>query len=119
MDKAVSDSAVAQFRAAFPDGTFTQVDVLEYGDDPDVEPGEKAIRAFVAGLAAEPRPSRTTRRSYEHSRRPTARRSRGCIATASFHRSHGSSSSPTPQTGGPRALFCGASQACSSECALT
>ena len=48
MDKAVSDSAVAQFRAAFPDGTFTQVDVLEYGDDPDVEPGEKAIRAFVA-----------------------------------------------------------------------
>jgi hypothetical protein len=47
MDKAPSDSVVAQFRSAFPDGTFTQVDVLDYGDDPDVEPGETAIRAFV------------------------------------------------------------------------
>jgi hypothetical protein len=47
MDKAISDSVVAQFRSAFPEGTFTQVDVLGYGDDPDVEPGETAIRAFV------------------------------------------------------------------------
>ena len=47
MDKALSDSVAVQFRSAFPDGTFTQVDVLEYGDDPDVEPGETAIRAFV------------------------------------------------------------------------
>ena len=55
MDKAVSDSVVVQFRSAFPDGTFTQVDVLAYGDDPDVEPGETAIRAFVdrAGRTAE------------------------------------------------------------------
>ena len=36
MDKAPSDSVVAQFRSAFPDGAFTQVDVLGYGDDPDV-----------------------------------------------------------------------------------
>jgi hypothetical protein len=47
MDKALSDCVVAQFRSAFPEGTFTQVDVLTYGDDPDVEPGETAIRAFV------------------------------------------------------------------------
>jgi hypothetical protein len=47
MDKAISDSLAAQFRSAFPEGTFTQVDVLGYGDDPDVEPGETAIRAFV------------------------------------------------------------------------
>lgn len=47
MDKAISDSVAAQLRSAFPDGTFTQVDVLGYGDDPDVEPGETAIRAFV------------------------------------------------------------------------
>ena len=55
MDKALTDSAVAQFRSAFPDGSFTQVDVLAYGDDPDVEPGETAIRAFVdrAGHPAE------------------------------------------------------------------
>jgi hypothetical protein len=55
MDKALTGSAVAQFRSAFPDGSFTQVDVLAYGDDPDVEPGETAIRAFVdrAGHPAE------------------------------------------------------------------
>jgi hypothetical protein len=55
VDKAQSDSVVAQFRSAFPDGAFTQVDVLGYGDDPDVEPGETAIRAFVdrAGRPAE------------------------------------------------------------------
>jgi hypothetical protein len=47
VDKAVSDSVAAQLRSAFPGGTFTQVDVLEYGDDPGVEPGETAIRAFV------------------------------------------------------------------------
>ena len=47
MDKALADSVVAQFRSAFPDGAFTQIDVLGYGDDPDVEPGQTAIRAFV------------------------------------------------------------------------
>ena len=35
MDKASADSVVAQFRSAFPDGAFTQIDVLGYGDDPD------------------------------------------------------------------------------------
>lgn len=47
MDKAITDSIEAQFRSVFPDGTFTQVNVLAYGDDPDVEPGETAIRAFI------------------------------------------------------------------------
>jgi hypothetical protein len=47
VDKALSDSVAAQLWSAFPEGTFTQVDVLEYGDDPGVEPGETAIRAFV------------------------------------------------------------------------
>ena len=47
MDKAVSDSIEMQLRSVFPEGTFTQVHVLGYGDDPDVEPGETAIRAFV------------------------------------------------------------------------
>ena len=55
MDKTVSDSVEKHFRSIFPAGTFTSVDVLEYGDDPDVEPGETAIRAFVdrAGHSAE------------------------------------------------------------------
>jgi hypothetical protein len=47
LDRALSDSLAAQLRSAFPEGAFTQVDVLGYGDDPDVEPGETAIRAFV------------------------------------------------------------------------
>ena len=47
MDQAISSSVAAQLRSAFPEGTFTQVDVLGHGDDPDVEPGETAIRAFL------------------------------------------------------------------------
>lgn len=47
MDKEIADSVEAQFRSVFPAGAFTQVNVLGYGDDPDVEPGETAIRAFV------------------------------------------------------------------------
>ena len=47
MDKALSDSVAAQLRSVFPEGTFTHVVVLRHGDDPDVEPGETAIRAFV------------------------------------------------------------------------
>jgi hypothetical protein len=44
VDKAVSDSVEKQLRSAFPPGTFTRVDVLGHGDDPDVEPGETACR---------------------------------------------------------------------------
>jgi hypothetical protein len=47
LDRALSDSLAAQLRSAFPEGAFTQVDVPGYGDDPDGEPGETAIRAFV------------------------------------------------------------------------
>ena len=55
MDETVPDSVEKHFRSLFPAGTFTRVDVLGYGDDPDVEPGETAIRAFVdrAGHSAE------------------------------------------------------------------
>jgi hypothetical protein len=55
VDKAVSDSVEKRLRSLFPAGTFTRVDVLGYGDDPDVEPGETAVRAFVdrAGQPAE------------------------------------------------------------------
>ena len=47
MDREIADSVEAQFRSVFHAGAFTQVNVLGYGDDPDVEPGETAIRAFV------------------------------------------------------------------------
>ena len=47
MDKAVSDSVRKQLLSAFPAGTFARVDVLGYGDDPAVEPGDTAIRVFI------------------------------------------------------------------------
>ena len=35
-------------RSAFPDGAISRVQVLEYGDDPAVEPGDVAVRVFLA-----------------------------------------------------------------------
>jgi hypothetical protein len=34
-------------RRLFPDGTFTKVEVLQYGDDPGVEPGDVGIRTYL------------------------------------------------------------------------
>jgi hypothetical protein len=36
-----------QLRSLFPADTFTKVEVLQYGDDPGVEPGDVGIRAFL------------------------------------------------------------------------
>jgi hypothetical protein len=47
MDKALSDSLKERLLSAFPAGTFARVDVLGYGDDPGVEPGDTAIRVFI------------------------------------------------------------------------
>src|SRR5215472_14544087 len=46
MDKAATDRIEQQVRLAFPDGTIARVQVLQYGDDPEVEPGQAAVRAF-------------------------------------------------------------------------
>jgi hypothetical protein len=35
-------------RSVFPDGEVSQVQVLEHGDDPAVEPGDVAVRVFLA-----------------------------------------------------------------------
>ena len=35
-------------RSVFPDGVISRVQVLEYGDDPAVEPGDVAVRIFLA-----------------------------------------------------------------------
>ena len=48
MDQAVTDRIEEQLRSAFPAGAIERVQVLEYGDDPEVEPGETAVRAFIA-----------------------------------------------------------------------
>ena len=47
MDEAVADSVRKRLLSAFPEGTFARVDVLVYGDDPAVEPGDTAVRVFI------------------------------------------------------------------------
>ncbi len=46
MDKAATDRIEQQVRQAFPEGAIARVQVLQYGDDPEVEPGQAALRAF-------------------------------------------------------------------------
>ena len=46
MENAVAERIGQQVRSAFPDGAIARVKVLQYGDDPEVEPGQAAIRIF-------------------------------------------------------------------------
>ena len=65
-----------QVRSAFPEGAVERVQVLTYGDDPAVEPGETAIRVFI-GRTGRPRARRPTRRSSRRSRNLATRPSGG------------------------------------------
>jgi hypothetical protein len=47
VDEAVADSVRKRLLSAFSEGTFARVDVLGYGDDPAVEPGDIAVRVFI------------------------------------------------------------------------
>jgi len=47
MSKAVPKRLEELLRSAFPDGAISLVEVLGYGDDPAVEPGQTAIRVSV------------------------------------------------------------------------
>ena len=46
MEEAATDGIERQVRSAFPEGTIARVRVLRYGDDPEVEPGQTAMRVF-------------------------------------------------------------------------
>jgi hypothetical protein len=46
MENAVTERIERQVRSAFPDGAIVRVQVLQYGDDPEVEPGRTAMRVF-------------------------------------------------------------------------
>ena len=46
MDKAMTDRIEQQVRQAFPESAIARVQVLQYGDDPEVEPGQAAVRVF-------------------------------------------------------------------------
>jgi hypothetical protein len=53
MEKTKTDRIEHLVRSAFADGEVEQVAVLEYGDDPEVGPGETAVRVFI-NLAGQP-----------------------------------------------------------------
>jgi hypothetical protein len=48
MAKVGTTSVEKHVRSLFPDGEISRVQVLEYGDDPAVEPGDVAVRVFLA-----------------------------------------------------------------------
>jgi hypothetical protein len=62
VDEAIASAVRNKLLSAFPEGTFARVDVLGYGDDPAVEPGETAVRVFIdrAGRPEETWDSRQT-----------------------------------------------------------
>jgi hypothetical protein len=47
VDEAIAESVRERVLSVFPEGTFAWVDVLGYGDDPAVEPGDTAVRVFI------------------------------------------------------------------------
>ena len=73
----------------FP-GAVRRVAVLQYGDDPVIEPGGLLVRVIIEA----PEDARASRRPSRRSRRRTARRSStsGTICRPSFRRLGGSSS---------------------------
>ncbi|MGD0064734.1 MAG: hypothetical protein ABSB76_14970 [Streptosporangiaceae bacterium] len=48
MEKTQANRIEEQVRSAFTEGLVERVQVLTYGDDPAVEPGETAIRVFIS-----------------------------------------------------------------------
>ena len=46
MKRALADLFEQRVRSAFPDDAITRVQILEYGDDPEVEPAQAAMRVF-------------------------------------------------------------------------
>jgi hypothetical protein len=54
MEKTETERIEQLIRSAFADGEIERVAVLNYGDDPEVAPGETAVRIFV-NLAGQPK----------------------------------------------------------------
>ncbi len=47
MEKITADALDQEVRSAFPDGSIQQVQLLQYGDEPEIEPGQIGLRIFV------------------------------------------------------------------------
>jgi hypothetical protein len=48
MPRPAADRIEKDIKSGFPDDAIARVQVLDYGDDPEVEPGEVAIRIFIS-----------------------------------------------------------------------
>ena len=51
MDRAMADHIEKEVLGRFPDGTLRSVQVLQYGEDPAIEPGEVGIRLTIEAKA--------------------------------------------------------------------
>jgi len=54
VEKMTADRIDQEVRSAFPQGSIQQVQVQEYGDDPEIEPGQTGIRIFIDPAAPRP-----------------------------------------------------------------
>jgi len=72
VDQTVTDRIEERVKSAFPAGAIERVQVLEYGDDPKVEPGETAVRAFIAraGRPEGEEADKETVTAFEEANRP-------------------------------------------------
>jgi len=121
VEKVPQDRIAEQVRSAFPEGTIERVQVLSYGDDPAVEPGETAIRVFIsrAGRPEGEEADKEIVKAFEETSRPVLRqlsndlpfigwidfrpavqdesaRSGGPFGTGPFFRIRGRGSEPCP-----------------------
>jgi len=76
MDKSAADRIEQRVRSAFPPGALAAVQVLEYGDDPSVEPTETAVRVFIdrAGRSKGDEADEETLQSFEQANRAAIRK---------------------------------------------
>ena len=78
VDKSDAGGIENHLLAAFPAGAITNVQVLAYGDDPSVEPGETAVRVFISRAAgpASADADEESVRAFEQANRPVIKRLR-------------------------------------------
>jgi hypothetical protein len=78
VDKSAPQRIENQLLAAFPAGAITDVQVLAYGDDPSVEPGETAVRVFISRAAgpAGADVDEESVRAFEQANRPAIKKLR-------------------------------------------
>ena len=99
MEKTATDRIEEQVRSVFPDDTIARVQVLEYGDDPEVEPGETAIRVFIsrAGQPEGKEADEEIVKAFEKANHAVIKKAREQLPRLS----DGSSSALTDRTGRP------------------